>query len=114
AAEHLIDLGHRSLFVLGSPHDDHLDGRWRGTLDALDAAYLPHYPVERCADWSPRAGYQAATRLLETYHDQVTGISCANDETALGAIRAVFDRGMRVPEDVSVTGMDDDPVAAFG
>lgn len=113
AAEHLIELGHRSIFILAPPNDEPAERRSRGILDALNAARLPHYPVIRCADWKPISGYQRATEVLDTYGDAVTAIACANDEIALGAIRAIHDRGLRVPEDVSVIGFDDDPLAAF-
>ncbi|GAB3618323.1 LacI family DNA-binding transcriptional regulator [Okibacterium endophyticum] len=113
AARHLIELGHRSIFIL-APHDPRpTERRSLAILDALTAARLPHYPVIRCADWRPSSGYDAATELLDNYGDQVTSIACANDEVALGAIRAVLDRGLRVPEDISVIGFDDHPLAAF-
>jgi DNA-binding LacI/PurR family transcriptional regulator len=113
AARHLIELGHRSIFIL-APHDDRpIERRSLGILDALTAARLPHYPIIRCADWSPQSGYDAANEMLDNYGTQVTSIACANDEVALGAIRALLDRGLRVPEDVSVIGFDDHPLAAF-
>jgi DNA-binding LacI/PurR family transcriptional regulator len=113
AARHLIELGHRSIFIL-APHDTRpTERRSLGILDALTQARLPHYPVIRCADWRPRSGYDGANELLDNYGDQVTAIACANDEVALGAIRALLDRGLRVPEDVSVIGFDDHPLAAF-
>lgn len=113
AAQHLIGLGHRSIFIL-APHDSRpTERRSLGIIDALTAARLPHYPVIRCHDWSPRAGYEAAAELFDNYGDQVTAVACANDEVALGAIRAALDRGLRIPEDVSVIGFDDHPLAEF-
>lgn len=113
AARHLIELGHRSIFIL-APHDTRpTERRSLGILDALTEARLPHYPVIRVEDWRPRSGYNGANELLDNYGDQVTAIACANDEVALGAIRAILDRGLRVPEDVSVIGFDDHPLAAF-
>lgn len=113
AADHLIGLGHRSIFILAPFYTSPTERRSLGILDALTEARLPHYPVVRCADWKPQSGYEGATRLLEDYGDQVTAIACANDEVALGAIRAILDKGLRVPEDVSVIGCDDQPLAAF-
>ncbi|KJQ54501.1 LacI family DNA-binding transcriptional regulator [Microbacterium sp. SA39] len=112
-AEHLIAEGHRSIFILAPPDKRPVERRSLGILDALTAARLPHYPVVRCADWQPRSGYDGALELLEQYGEQVTAIACGNDEIALGAIRAVLDRGLRVPEDISITGFDDHPLAAF-
>jgi len=51
--------------------------------------------------------------LLERYGDVVTAVSCANDEIALGAVRAICEAGLRVPGDISVVGCDDNPLAAF-
>lgn len=112
-ADHLIDLGHRSIFVLAPPDQRPAERRSLGVQDALTAAKLPHYPVIRCADWQPASGYEGATRLLAEYGAQVTAIACANDEVAVGAMRAVQDAGLRVPEDVSVVGFDDHPMSEF-
>jgi DNA-binding LacI/PurR family transcriptional regulator len=113
AAQHLVDLGHRSIFVLAQPNIDTQAQRTRAVLDVLDAARLPHYPVISCPDWRPESGYAAATDLLRSYGNQVTAIACANDEIALGATRAIHDAGLSVPEDISVVGFDDDPIAAY-
>lgn len=113
AAKHLIELGHRSIFILAPYYTTPTERRSLGILDALTEARLPHYPLVRCTDWRPRSGFEGAQRLLADYGNQVTSIACANDEVALGAIRAVLDAGLRVPEDVSVIGFDDHPFAAF-
>lgn len=113
AAQHVIELGHRSVFMLGRPGDETWDRRSQGVQDALDAALLPHYPVFRCESWKPEAGYARASEVLDRYGDVVTALVCANDEIALGAVRAVHDRGLRVPEDVSVIGFDDNALSAF-
>ncbi|MDR1798427.1 MAG: substrate-binding domain-containing protein [Bifidobacteriaceae bacterium] len=113
AAQHLIGLGHRSIFILDSPNLEAQGRRSRGILDTLDAAHLPHYPTFRCADWSPASGHAATRELLAAYGEAVTAIVCANDEIALGAARAIRDAGLSVPGDVSLVGYDDNPLAAF-
>lgn len=113
AARHLVELGHRSIFILAPFDTRPTERRSQGIIDVLNEARLPHYPVIRCEDWQPKSGYKGANELLDNYGDQVTAIACANDEVALGAIRAILDRGLRVPEDVSVMGFDDHPLAAF-
>ena len=60
-------------------------------------------------DWSAAAGFAA----VETLPSDVTAIISANDQMALGALLALDQRGLRVPEDVSVSGVDDIPEAAF-
>lgn len=113
AAQHLIDLGHRSIFVIAPPIEQPVERRSLGVSDALDEARLPHYPSSVASQWGPAAGYDCTTRLIDDYGDRVTAIACANDEVALGALRALMDRGLRVPEDVSVIGFDDQPLAAY-
>ncbi|MDR2373964.1 MAG: LacI family transcriptional regulator [Bifidobacteriaceae bacterium] len=113
AGRHLIALGHRSIFILGPPSSEPTRRRVRGIEDALDEAHLPHYPVIRCADWHPEAGHAAAAEVLTRYGNEVTAIACANDEIALGAIRAIGEAGLTVPHDVSVVGCDDNPIAAY-
>lgn len=113
ATEHLISLGHRTVFVLAPPHEETRERRSEGVQDALNAALLPQYPIIRCQDWKPRSGYTGTRELLDRYGDAVTALACANDEIAFGAIRAIYDAGLTVPGDISVVGFDDDPLAAF-
>jgi DNA-binding LacI/PurR family transcriptional regulator len=61
-------------------------------------------------DWTPLSGYQAVLDLDLT---GVTALFVANDQMALGALRALHERGVRVPEEISVAGFDDIPEAAF-
>lgn len=89
------------------------DRRSAAVRAALDQANLPFYPEIKCVDWKPVSGYAAARQVLDKYGTAVTAIACGSDELAIGAMRAVFDAGLRVPDDVSVTGFDDDPVAAY-
>lgn len=110
---HLIKQGHQTIFILAPPYERLIQRRSLGILDVLTEARLPHYPLIQCRDWQPHAGYDGTMQLLDEYGDQVTAIACGNDEIALGAIRAVLDRGLRVPEDISVTGFDDHPLAAY-
>lgn len=112
-AQHLIEQGHNTVFILAPFETNPSERRSRGILDGLSAAKLPLYPVVRCTDWGPRSGYEGADRLLTDYGNRVTAIACANDQVAFGAVRALADRGLRVPEDVSVVGFDNHPLAAF-
>lgn len=113
AATHLIEQGHRSIFVLAPPDTRPAERRSLGIFDALTEARLPYYPVARAADWQPASGYAGANELLDSFGDRVTAIACANDQVALGAVRAILDRGLRVPDDISIIGFDDHPLAAF-
>jgi len=99
ALAHLADLGHRRIGLVAGP-DGHAPSDRKV---AAFAARLPHMPVGH-AMFTAEGGRATAARLLDA---QVTGLVCASDALALGAIRAVRRRGLEVPRDVSVIGFDD-------
>ncbi|MBZ6210743.1 LacI family DNA-binding transcriptional regulator [Streptomyces olivaceus] len=103
---HLVSLGHERIGLVLGP-SDHIPSRRklaaaRQAAEAMDAV-LPDTHVER-AMFSLEGGQAAATRLLDR---GVTGVICASDPLALGAVRAARRRGLHVPRDVSVVGYDD-------
>ncbi|WOP17722.1 LacI family DNA-binding transcriptional regulator [Raineyella sp. LH-20] len=107
AVQHLLDQGHRVIGHVTGPRD-WLDScareaEWRFVLEQ---AGLPT-PTPARGDWSPDAGYAAADQLLEI--PDLTAVFAANDQMALGLIHALSDRGLRIPEDISVVGFDDIP-----
>ncbi len=111
ATEHLLSLGHVTVHHLAGPQRwyaarDRLEG-WRTTLTAQARDVPP--AVE--GDWSAASGYRAGRALAED--GDVTAVFAANDDMAIGLIRALAEAGRRVPEDVSVVGFDDIPVAAY-
>lgn len=112
ATRHLIELGHREIrHVCG-------DRRWWAARDredgwrtALREAGLPEVPAME-ADWTCDGGYAAGQALAR--HDlTLTAVFVANDEMAIGLMKALADAGRRVPEDISVVGMDDLPVSRY-
>ncbi|OAH14510.1 LacI family DNA-binding transcriptional regulator [Streptomyces jeddahensis] len=111
ATEHLLDLEHLTVHHLAGPQPwyaarDRLDG-WRA---ALAGRGRPEPPVV-AGDWSAASGYAAGRELASD--PDVTAVFAANDDMAIGLIRALTEAGLRVPEDVSVVGFDDTPVAAY-
>jgi DNA-binding LacI/PurR family transcriptional regulator len=111
ATEHLLALGHRTVFHIAGPAGwPEAEDRVRGWRDALEAAGVPA-PPPLAGDWSARAGYALAQELLPD--PEVTAIFVANDQMALGALRALHEAGRRVPEEVSVVGFDDIPEAPY-
>jgi LacI family transcriptional regulator len=111
---HLIELGHRRIARIAGTETDPSGGeRLRGIRAALAAAGLPEDPgLYRHSDWSTEGAYRAAADLLDTRPD-LTAIVAESDMMAIGVLRALHEHGLRVPEDVSVTGFDDIDLAAY-
>jgi DNA-binding LacI/PurR family transcriptional regulator len=108
ATRHMAGLGHRHIAYLGDQFGYQSDTeRFAGYRDALDAAgipFLPEYVVH--GDGKTEAAMQAMDNLLALPHPP-TAVCCYNDMTALGAMQSIRMHGLRVPDDISVTGFDD-------
>lgn len=115
AADHLVALGHRRIARLSGP-EDWLEALARdaGLSRALAEAGLPSGP-RWVGDWSARAGAAVAPSIAAAVRspDGPTAIVVANDQMALGLIAGLRAAGVVVPQDVSVTGFDDNPDAAY-
>jgi LacI family transcriptional regulator, repressor for deo operon, udp, cdd, tsx, nupC, and nupG len=116
ATEHLIGLGHQRIAYVGGPGV--LDftaptAREAGYRGSLAAAGLPLDPtLEVDGAFTIAGGITAGTRLLDR-PDRPTAIFAASDEMAIGVLRAARQLGLRVPEEVSVVGIDDHELASF-
>ncbi|MFF7167064.1 LacI family DNA-binding transcriptional regulator [Streptomyces sp. NPDC008086] len=111
ATEHLLDLGHVTVHHLAGPQRwfaarDRLAG-WRAALSARGR----RQPPVLVGDWSAASGYAAGRELASA--GDVTAVFAANDDMAIGLVRALTEAGLRVPGDVSVVGFDDIPVSAY-
>lgn len=105
ATEYLAGLGHRRIAYVGVPPAGHPDPRCAGWREVLATRGLP--PLEPLATgWSVETGMHVA-RAVRAH--QVTAVLCGNDDVALGLLTGLDRLGLRVPEDVSVVGMDDHP-----
>lgn len=105
--DHLLELGHREILHLAGPRD-WLDAlarleAWRQRLTEAGLAFRE--PV--VGDWTADFGYEYGLRSSEI--DHATAVFAANDQMALGVLHGLHDRGIRVPEDISVVGFDDIP-----
>ena len=114
---HLVGLGHKRIgLALGPPRYTPVIRRIDGFHDAMrrhlgaNASGLDVGDLIACTRYRVEGGYEAAKSLLDR---GVTGILCGSDIMALGAVRAVRERGLSVPGDVSVVGSDDSPILEF-
>ncbi|MDU4093628.1 MAG: LacI family DNA-binding transcriptional regulator [Pantoea sp.] len=103
---HLLALGHREIALLAGPQDSvSAQLRFEGWQQTLAQHQLRPTAVME-GDWSAMSGYQQVTRLLnEGAHP--SAILVANDQMALGALRAIAEAGLKVPQDISIIGYDD-------
>jgi len=114
---HLYELGHRKIaFMRGGSHSSDADERWGCLMQVaaeMGLEVLPELTVQvKLRVSTPELGFGPANELLDRGGD-FTAIVCYNDEAAIGAIRAIMNHGLRVPEDISVVGFDDIQSAAF-
>lgn len=111
ATEHLIELGHKRIAFVRGPRMN-LDAieRRAGYRDAMAAAGLEPGPEEG-EGFFEEAGYEATQRILR--RGTPTAIVCASDVSAVGVITALQQAGLRVPDDVSIMGFGDFPIARF-
>ncbi|MFG1706035.1 LacI family DNA-binding transcriptional regulator [Nonomuraea sp. M3C6] len=111
ATRHLLEQGHETVWHVSGPSDWlEAEGRLEGWRAALEEAGRP-VPEPLAGDWSPRAGYEAGRSLAAM--DGVTAVFTANDQMALGVLRALSEEGVRVPDQISVVGFDDIPESEF-
>jgi DNA-binding LacI/PurR family transcriptional regulator len=110
ATRHLINLGHRRIaMILGPEKYKPLVERYRGYRQALREA---GFPIDETiiqpsiSHGTPRKGYREMQQLL-TRDPRPTAVFAVTDRTALGALDAIYEHGLRVPEDISLVGFDD-------
>jgi DNA-binding LacI/PurR family transcriptional regulator len=110
--QHLLELGHRTIWhVRGPEHWLEAAGRFHGWQEALKEAGITPPKTILAGDWSPASGYQAGLALAE--RTDVTAVFVANDQMAIGVLRALQEAGRKVPGDISVVGFDDIPESAY-
>ena len=115
ATSHLIALGHQRIAHIGHASLDYVavNRRLEGYRDALDAAKLPfNQALVAQGDFTSESGYLAMKRILAS-NAQPTALFAGNDTIAIGAMLAIREAGLSVPEDFAVVGYDDLPIAAY-
>jgi LacI family transcriptional regulator len=113
--EHLIGLGHRRIGVIAAPsYPETLQRRIRGTREALHAFGIDEDPALLVVGDTQLfdMGYQAGLHLLRL-PDAPTAIFALTDVTAIGVMHAAAEMNLRIPDDLSIMGYDDLPVASY-
>ena len=114
ATEHLLELGHERIGVITGPHG------WVASVHRLDgyqaalagAGVLVDQDLIAKGNFTGESGYAGAARLLDA-RKRPTAIFAFNDEMAVGAMQAAAERGLRIPDDLSIVGFDDVEKAAI-
>jgi LacI family transcriptional regulator len=111
---HMLQQGHRRVAIIrGAERNHDAAERLRGYRDALEEGEVPRDPRwEVPGDFTEAAGHRAARAILKL-RPRPTAIFAANDAMAIGAISAIREEGLTVPDDVAVAGFDDIPIARY-
>jgi len=107
ATEHLLDLGHETVWHIAGPHESFSAQRrresWKATLRSRGAVV----PEVLMGDWSATSGRIAGAELVQ--REEVSAVFVANDQMAQGVMHAIHEAGRRIPDDISIVGFDDTP-----
>lgn len=107
ATEYLLSMGHTRIgHITGTPFFAERTNGYKDALESRGISVEPRWIAE--GDFSIESGFQGARRLLA---ERVTAIFAGNDEMALGVSKAAAEAGLRIPEDLSLVGFDDNPIA---
>ena len=113
ATQHLIQLRHKKIAYLQGPAFWRVaELRFEGWLKELKAAGLNPGPVIT-GDWTAESGFETTQKLIAQHWGEYSALVVANDQMALGAIRAFEESGIQIPRTISVVGFDDIPEAGF-
>ena len=114
ATQHLLNLGHTNIgMVTGPLEEDCAQDRCQGFNNALaskNIAVQPEFTIE--GDWSAKSGYDALMAFAES-GNMPSAIVAQNDLMAVGMLRAARDMGIAIPDQLSIIGIDDIPMAAY-
>ena len=112
--QHLLNLGRTKFAFLGGAdsHAPEFMARYLGHKKAIEDASLLHSSTQIDAISTEESGYEATTELING-DDKIDAIVCASDLIAMGAIKALRDNNIQVPQQVSVVGYDNIPVSSF-
>jgi DNA-binding LacI/PurR family transcriptional regulator len=116
AVEHLLGLGHRRIACITNAPTSYLSSadRIAGWRDALhEHGVKPDARLVRQGNFTAESGLEAMRSILGACRRPPTAVFAASDTVAFGAMKAIHERGLRIPDDLSVAGFDDIPLAAY-
>jgi LacI family transcriptional regulator len=115
AVTHLIERGHQSIGMITNAPFDYTSAQQRreGYVKALKKAKLPvNRSLIKAGNYTPASGYESMKALLQIT-PRLNAVFVASDVVAIGAILAIKEAGLKIPNDIAVVGFDDIPLAAF-
>jgi len=115
AVNHLIERGHECIGMITNAPLDYTSAQQRrnGYIKALKKAKLPaNKAMIKAGNYTPGSGYDAMKALLQL-SPRLTAVFVASDVVAMGAILAIREAGLRIPQDIAVVGFDDIPLAEY-
>jgi len=106
--KHLRSEGHETFALIGGAPDQlHMEARVQGFVSALQDCGLPIWnQLIEYGDWNVESGYALMQKLIQR-KPRPTAVICGNDYLAVGAMQAIAESGLRIPEDIAVVGFDD-------
>ncbi len=111
AIEHLVSLGHQRIgFISGPSALPSVQNRKQAFIDMMPRTSSKSLPIID-SDGSFQGGYYCCSKMLATF--QPTAIICSNDLSAMGAVHSAHDKGLRIPDDLSLVGFDNSNIALF-
>jgi DNA-binding LacI/PurR family transcriptional regulator len=114
--DHLIEAHHRSRIVFMRGPASQEDSQWRemGYQESLKAHNIEYDSnLIISGDYNREFSYQSMSRFLENGHADFDAVFTGNDDSAIGVINALYEKGLRIPEDISVVGFDNQELSAF-
>jgi LacI family transcriptional regulator len=119
-AQHVVQAGHRQIGIVGYPPpmlfnpeiSSTISHRLAGIQTILDRAGITLADKVEHHLWEPHHGHEATQHILDR-HPEITALICMNDRLSFGAYQAIQERGLRVPDDISIASFDDDELASY-
>ena len=116
ATEHLIDCGHTSIACITNAALSYTAAkdRLQGYQDVLESNHISYdKSLVRCGAFTPESGYLQMKDILDSQSHLPTAAFIASDVVAAGSVTAIYEKGLRIPEDIAIVGFDDVPLARY-